>query len=201
MILYSGARTAVAERWVPADQEPADEPARHSGALLVGTDRSRWNLSYRPYSRADRTLVFEMLPMIGQLYPGGVGWLNRKLNDVEDGRARCTLVQLGRWPAGLAIETPKGQRHVKLSTLVVPTAFRGKGVGTGLVSWLCAKWLSDDIETTHLTMPLAAANSVKPVFLACGFQDTAVCRDRYGNDRHELVMSWSPQQRTVTNSR
>jgi GNAT superfamily N-acetyltransferase len=155
------------------------------------TSASSWaGIGFRSYAPRDRNVVFGLLPAVGDLYPDGFAWLSRRLDDVEDGRARCTFLTIGKLPAGLAIETPKGHRCVKLSTFVVRPDCRGKGVGTLLLRWLKAQWLAADLGNAYVTMPLESVPTVRPLFTANNFVDTAVCIERYGPSRDELVMSW-----------
>ena len=60
-----------------------------------------------------------MLREIPLLYPGGKQWLGKRLDDVVEGHASCTLAVTESDLAGLTIETPKGKRRTKLSTIYV----------------------------------------------------------------------------------
>jgi hypothetical protein len=60
-----------------------------------------------------------LLPALGEKYPGGCTWLERRLYDVSAGRAFLLAAHFGGAVAALAIETPKGLHIRKLSTFVV----------------------------------------------------------------------------------
>src|SRR4051812_11860987 len=95
----------------------------------------------RPYRQGDRALVLrDLAPVLAAAYPGGDHWLARRLDDVAAGAAKCDMVCTGNHLAAIAIETPKGERKIKLSTLWVADAVRGRGLGARLLDHCRRSW-------------------------------------------------------------
>jgi len=146
----------------------------------------------RPYLPADRTQIFWLLPRLASTYPGGLEWLDGKLHAARDGLVTCLVATLANRAIGVLIESPKGARAAKLSTLAVAAPFRRLQIGTQLVAIRKSVWCMNEIEKIHVTMEADLAPSVGPFFARFGFTETAWCVDRYGPGRDELVMSWRP---------
>jgi hypothetical protein len=77
----------------------------------------------------ERGRIAEFLFCLGDKYPGGLDWLDRRLDDIGAGRAQLFRVMAGADLAALAIETPKGHHYKKLSTFIVSPLYRRVGVG------------------------------------------------------------------------
>jgi ribosomal protein S18 acetylase RimI-like enzyme len=143
-----------------------------------------------PYAERDRSALFGLLEVVDVRYPGGFRWLDRRLDDVWRGRARCTVVRRESLVVGAAIETPKGDAHLKLSTLWVAPAFRRHGAGTSLVDGLVRRWEREDVADVWVTTDLARCEDLLPSVTRVGFTPLAVCADRYGDGRCEVVYGW-----------
>ena len=76
-------------------------------------------VTLRSYRRSDKPALFRMLCFIDSRYPDGFAWLDRRLDDVADDRALCTVAVARGELVGVTIETPKGRNMIKLSTLWV----------------------------------------------------------------------------------
>jgi ribosomal protein S18 acetylase RimI-like enzyme len=148
----------------------------------------------RPYRPADRYGVSaELSPILDRLYPGGAKWLWQRLNDIEGGRARATVVGYGSRLAGVSIETPKEERRIKLSTLWVRPSCRRTGAGASLLEDCRRRWLKSDTPRADVTCASTVAPDLAPLLHAFGFSLQHVARDRYGEGRHELIYSWFPE--------
>lgn len=90
--------------------------------------------------------------MLGDRYPGGLDWLERRLDDIETGRADLWQVRGGRRTLGWAIVTPKGLHQVKLSTFYIAAGVRGLGLGRKLLGAVVADWQRRDILSAHVTV-------------------------------------------------
>jgi ribosomal protein S18 acetylase RimI-like enzyme len=97
--------------------------------------------------------------VLGNLYPNGLDWLERRLDDVEAGHA--DLWQVGQ-ALGWAIVTPKGPHEVKLSTFYIAPVARGRGLGSTLLRALVGNWRHRDILNASVTVDEDSS-------LACGF--------------------------------
>jgi GNAT superfamily N-acetyltransferase len=148
------------------------------------------NVTLRHYQSRDRSQVLRLLSFLPELYPDGFAWLDRRLTGVVDGKARCTLAVKGEEILGITIETPKGHRSVKLSTIFVHPRFRGMGVGTLLMQGCSERWQRDSILHCHVTADHRVADSLEKVLRHFSFEKIAVVNDRYGEGRHEVVFSW-----------
>lgn len=90
--------------------------------------------------------------MLGDRYPGGLDWLERRLDDIETGRADLWQVCEDRRTLGWAIVTPKGLHQVKLSTFYIAAGVRGLGLGSKLLGALVTDWQRRDILSAHVTV-------------------------------------------------
>ena len=146
--------------------------------------------SLQPYRRSDRARVFQLLLALPSLYPGASDWLDRRLEDTLSRKAICRLAFDKQQPVGISIETPKAKRRTKLSTLYVAPRYRGLGVATGLMAAMQWRWHLDDIERADLTVDTCRAHQFLPLLERFGFKPMTIERDRYGEGRDELIVSW-----------
>jgi ribosomal protein S18 acetylase RimI-like enzyme len=144
----------------------------------------------RPYRSLDRDAVFQLLDFLPALYPRGFQWLDARLEEVLEGKARCTLIEMCTQIAGISIETPKARRTVKLSTIFVHPLFRGYGVGTALLTNCCGRWRDESIQRCYVTVDFKIARDLGNLLRRFSFEQTALIENRYGEGRHEVVFSW-----------
>ncbi|MET8363204.1 GNAT family N-acetyltransferase [Micromonospora sp. NPDC049580] len=135
-------------------------------------------------------------PTVRQLYPQGDQQLFRRLGEVLDGQARCTVaVALGRAGGqhlvGVAVETPKGPDRFKLSTLWVDPTMRRRGVGRRLVQNCLCRWAREETEVGFLTVRNQHSASVRSLLVPFGFDQASLELNRYGFGEDELVLQWS----------
>lgn len=142
---------------------------------------------FKPSDRADVTSLLTDLPA---LYPEGAKWLQRRLDDVIENRARCTLAVCHTAILGATIETPKGIRHMKLSTIFVRPAVRKRGVGSLLIDDCRRRWELSDLDDVTVTVAWMRLPEVTPLFRRAGFEMVAIEQARYGNERDEAVLRW-----------
>jgi GNAT superfamily N-acetyltransferase len=166
------------------------------GAALEVPFRS---VRFRPYRSSDRPKAVRLLPFIDDRYPAGSAWLNRRLSDCADGKATCTLAEnvIGDL-VGVAIETPKGARTIKLSTLWVAPSARGRGIGTALVGSLITKWNRAEIEESWVTVGLRYSDLLIRTLEPLGFAPIGLAIDRYIEGESELVLGWKPSEPAIT---
>jgi ribosomal protein S18 acetylase RimI-like enzyme len=146
----------------------------------------------RRLQRDDVAQVTAILSILPDLYPGGDEWLNRRLIDALEGRARCTLLAVDKQLAGVAIETPKGAGRLKLSTFYVADEFRNGGHGGSLIRVLRDQWVADRLAEVYLTVAEQNHEQLRRVFEPVGFLTLTCENDRYGTDRNEYVMTCLP---------
>jgi L-amino acid N-acyltransferase YncA len=102
--------------------------------------------------RPQRSLMRRRLAMLDDRYPNGLEWLDRRLDDIEAGRAGLWQIGNQRRALGWAITTPKGRHEVKLSTYYIAPPARGFGLGCKLLDFLVADWARRDILTARVTV-------------------------------------------------
>jgi ribosomal protein S18 acetylase RimI-like enzyme len=146
----------------------------------------------RAYESTDKTWAFQTLSFLPQLYPKGHHWLDRRLDDVLAGKAACTLVLIGQERSGLIIETPKGLKALKISTIWIDPRYRGFGAGRYLLERSRERWIKSEFEAVYVTTDIRRAPLVQPILESIGFRRGPLSYNRYGTDRHELVLSWRP---------
>lgn len=149
-------------------------------------------VTIRPYCHSDRKSVFKLLGILPILYPGGYNWLEHRLDEVVLGKARCTLAVTQCGPVGVIIETPKHLSRLKLSTFYVHPAFRGLNIGTHLLHQSYEGWIRKELAQVHITADLKISNTLIPLLTRYGFRVKAIELARYGPNRDEIVLSWSP---------
>jgi ribosomal protein S18 acetylase RimI-like enzyme len=144
----------------------------------------------RPLSYATASQVLSAVgPIVDALYPQGGERFAGRLQDVLQGYARCTVAQIGQRVVGVAVETPKGARRVKLSTLWVHPIWRRRGVGSALLRGVTRDWLLEDIERVHLTVAVSEYTSIFGLLNRFSFQHLEVERNRYGIGRDEAILA------------
>lgn len=144
----------------------------------------------RPYQGRDRAAVFHLLSFLPNLYPNGHDWLEHRLAGVLKGQARCTLAVAKGVPIGITIETPKSHRRLKLSTIFIHPLFRGIGVGSSLMSQCYENWRQNDLAEVWVTTDVKRASIILPLFSRFSFEPNSIEYNRYGSDRHELILVW-----------
>lgn len=174
------------------DEAPVTKynPIRPETALGLHGDRRRIRFVLRPYETTQAHPVSRLLWFLPLLYPGSQAWLDRRLEDVILGRARCTLAYTTSGLVGLTIETPKGLRRVKLSTIYVDPKYRGLGIGTALLKNCVGHWKRSRIERAHVTVAAHREPTLAPLLQSSQFQLAGVQENRYGFDRDEAIYIW-----------
>jgi ribosomal protein S18 acetylase RimI-like enzyme len=147
----------------------------------------------RPHCPRDDWQVRSLLWFLPTLYPNAHKWLSRRLADVRDQRAMCSVAVIDSRIVGLTIVTPKGSRVAKLSTIYVDPAFRYRGVGRLLLRSCCRDWLVDGMESAYVTADSSACNQLWPLLEHFGFHLAGSAANRYGEGRNELIYQWTPQ--------
>jgi ribosomal protein S18 acetylase RimI-like enzyme len=148
----------------------------------------------RRYTSADRGIMLRDLgAALRPLYPNSGHWLARRLDDVEEGRAGCTLSRDLIGLRAATIETPKGSGELKLSTIWVAERARCRGLGTRLLDDCRGRWLASDLERVWVTAGGPAAAQVAKLVLSRGFRFATIERGRYGEGRDEQVFVWTPE--------
>jgi GNAT superfamily N-acetyltransferase len=151
-------------------------------------------ISIRPYERNDKRAVVDLLEVLPALYPGGGEWLNARLDAAALGTARCSVAYLGGHAIGATIETPKNARRLKLSTIWVDPAVRGRGVGTALLSEATVRWAAEGRREVYVTSDLGVAPLLLSLIARFGFDPKAIEWSRYGPQRHEAIFSWTKRR-------
>ena len=149
-------------------------------------------LLYRELEPADIAGVTALLAVIPNLYPDGERWLRSRLTDALAGRARCTVATSHDALAGVAIETPKANRRIKLSTYVIDSGHQRLGIGVDLMAHLRERWVEEAAGEVYVTVADGVMPTVEATFRKGGFTRTALEQNRYGLGRHEHVMTWLP---------
>ena len=146
----------------------------------------------RSYAETDRSHVMRLLHELPLAYPGGREWLTRRLRDVEKGLASCTVAALDDAILGIAIETPKGNHLIKLSTLYVREDFRKKGLGTVIMAFLIQRWRKSGVAKVTGTYDSTVMPSLGYFMRIHGFKEVARVKDRYWAGHTEAVVEWTP---------
>ena len=136
----------------------------------------------------DRTELTGVLGIIPALYPGGDWWLRRRLDEVLANRAGCTLIEANGELVGAALVKRKSPSVAKLSTFYISPSGRGNGLGSQLIDSVMVNLSLAGVEEVYVTVAHHLAEELQ-LLGPRGFTPTAFERDRYGNGRHEVVLS------------
>jgi|SoiMethySBSTD1v2_1073268.scaffolds.fasta_scaffold591843_2 N-acetylglutamate synthase-like GNAT family acetyltransferase len=142
-----------------------------------------------PVTRPDRGEVRRLLACLDERYPAGLDWLERRLDDVEVGRAWAWRAGSGRTALGFAITTPKGKRCIKLCTLYVAPAARGFGIGRGLLQAVMDEFRKSEVESAFVTVD-EGDRETQGFFAAHSFSRLNDVRRAY-NERFDIVYASS----------
>lgn len=145
----------------------------------------------RTCSRLTTDAALKVVPALLDRYEQGGAWLERRLDDVAAGRGRILGIPIANRLAALAIETPKGAACRKLSTFGVAPDRRSLGLGAALIEALRRSWIDQGVEHAYVTVDHMDLQTHR-FFLKHGFVDAPEVRIRYGVDRFDCLMTWSP---------
>jgi GNAT superfamily N-acetyltransferase len=143
--------------------------------------------------------VMPLLPALGEKYPAGCSWLERRLDDVSAGRAFLSVAHFGGVVAALAIETPKGLHVRKLSTFVVSPDWRHQGLGTALLGNLRRSWLAREVDSAYVTIDYSDTIT-QEFFQKNGFFPDPNILIPYGRGRFDRLFRWAAPSDTLANS-
>ena len=127
----------------------------------------------------ERSRIRRALGVLGLRYPNGLDWLERRLDDIESGRAQLWQAGLGKFASGWAIVTPKGLHEAKLSTIFVSPAARGKGLGSGLIHAVSADLRQREIFNARVTVD-ETDWATRTFFERIGYEALPDSRRQYG---------------------
>lgn len=145
----------------------------------------------RPFAPPHREAVYDLLCDLPKLYPGAELWLPRRLDEVLEGLAECTLAISSGHLVGLTILKPKTTWRWKMCTIYVHPASRHRGVGSSLLDWSMRSALEQEVRELYITADVHTGDPVRRLFGRRGFREIDVAFNRYGSDRHETVLEWS----------
>lgn len=121
-------------------------------------------------------------------YPGGDGWLRKRLADVTAGNAHCLVTGEVGSPTGVVILTPKSNA-LKLSTIYVAPDARSRGLGRVLMQSVMSKAMDLNFREVYVTVAEHKVYLLQGLLNDFGFTFLSLERDRYGNGRHEAVFT------------
>jgi len=147
------------------------------------------NILVRDYEGDDRKRVFSLLSFLPDLYPGSFNWLERRLADVERGRAYCTIALVDHRVAGVLIDIPKGGRTSKICTLYVQKEVSGSGLGTRLLKTSANRWYANGVDSVYVTVASLRQRTIDAFLKSNAFIESARLQDRYGPNRDEFIYS------------
>jgi N-acetylglutamate synthase-like GNAT family acetyltransferase len=148
-------------------------------------------ISIKPYRRSDKAPIMGLLSSLDRKYPLGGDWLAARMDQVEGGKAFADVIRDRGLVCAVALTTPKGQRRVKLSTFLVHPLVRSRGAGTALLAALARRWQRQALDEVIVTVDVCDV-STAAFFRKHRFKMLASERVRYGENRWDHVMRWTP---------
>lgn len=145
----------------------------------------------RAITSEDLTPVKVMLQNLPRDYPKGDEWLSRRLGEVLEGGAHCTVADLGGRLVGVTLLTRKNHA-TKLSTIFVAHDLRGRGLGSALlddaiVQARTGEATCEGIAELYVTVAHHKWSLLAPLLTSRGFVVAATELNRYGRGRHEVI--------------
>jgi len=132
-----------------------------------------------PVFRFKRSETRKLLVSLHHRYPGGLDWLERRMDDIEAGRACAWRAGMHHMTLGYAIVTPKGRHRNKLSTLYVTPFARGQSVGGKLLATLIQDSQRREVDDLFVTVDENDALT-GGFFTGRGFSQMPNIRSAYG---------------------
>ncbi len=139
----------------------------------------------------DRRQVFSLLNDINTVYPCGFEWLDEKFNDILLRKAYGVGLFAAGDLVGLGIETPKGVREVKLSTLKVRADKRNCGVGFVLMNHLKKRWLKNSVDKAIVTVETSNIGTKNYLKKYGNFTTIDTLSNKYKTGSSEDILSCS----------
>jgi N-acetylglutamate synthase-like GNAT family acetyltransferase len=133
--------------------------------------------------------VFDLLSFLPDLYPQSFDWLERRLTDIERKHAYCTIALINHRISGILIDTPKGIRTAKISTLFVRDQACRSGLGSRLFEASARRWYAADVDSVYITVAGLKQRRIDAFLRSNQFVQSANLPDRYGPGRNEIVYS------------
>jgi GNAT superfamily N-acetyltransferase len=143
----------------------------------------------REAARRDRAEIVHLLSFLPCFYSRALEWLEGRLDDVERGRARCSVVGFGQRIGGILIETPKGRRRTKISTFYVKPESCNKGLGSMLLARHKRRWLEQGVDQASVTVPHERLRPLDQFLLGNGFYHSIDIVGVYRANQIEAVFS------------
>jgi ribosomal protein S18 acetylase RimI-like enzyme len=131
--------------------------------------------------------IEDLLDFLPVLYPGGRNWLQRRLADVEAGRAYSDLRFLNNVLAGLSLGIGKPSGRFKISTLFVAPWARNQGIGASLLDGMIERATRLNASAVYITGASTVRSALEPLLISRGFRLVATEMNRYGKSRDEDV--------------
>lgn len=139
--------------------------------------------------RPSRTRARQALACIDAKYPGGLSWLERKLDAAGRGGCEILALEYDGQPVAWAVISPKGRFRRKLSTFLVEDYARHCGIGHTFLEKLKSRWHQTHVDRVHVTVDVLDLDTQR-FFLSAGFSAPACPRIRYGGEREDLLLIW-----------
>jgi GNAT superfamily N-acetyltransferase len=144
----------------------------------------------RPYSRIEKPSVFRLLSFLPEVYPSGHVWLDNRLDEISKGVGTCLVISTRCGIGGIAIQTPKGSRRVKLSTFYLHPSLRGRGLGTQLLLECISGWKRSNVSESIVTVSSERLEMLSPLFYQHGFSEISRVKEKYRIGTDEVILRW-----------
>jgi len=141
-------------------------------------------------TRPSRQTARRELEPLCHSYPNGSDWLDRRLDDVENGRADYATLNWGQLSVAHALMTPKGRNRWKLCTFYLPDWARHRGIGRIFLRHLQRRWMLIGAEQVAVTVDVEAERTGQ-FFVMNDFHRLGG-HVSYGSDRNDAVFVWTP---------
>lgn len=144
-------------------------------------------LEYSYLPRDKSRDLFVLLNDFPSNYPRFYEWLDKRIDQIENGQSSCEAVIWKSSLVGVLIDTPKGMYARKVCTLFVHPSFRRFGAGSILMRRAQARWHAESISDVHITVPDSKDRNLRPFLIGNGFRQLAIARSRYREGRDEFI--------------
>lgn len=149
----------------------------------------RLSMQVSQYFSWSDAAIQSLLGYLPSLYPKADLWIDKTLQHIESRRSSCFIGHSRGEILGVWIESDKGLRSRKISTIFIDERARGRGLGSSLYDAAYCAWRRQGLDHVYVTVPHCRLPKMQRFLSSRDFYESAYLPSRYGEGRHESVFA------------